>query len=60
MDKRIKRLSQNDPWLSGPRIIAEIPEIMVGPRTIQRRLIEAKLFSRRPEKNNNFININIW
>jgi hypothetical protein len=50
MDRRIKRMSQNDPWLSAPRIIAEIPEILVSPRTIQRRLIQAKLFSRRPVK----------
>jgi hypothetical protein len=48
MDRRIKRMSQNDPWLSAPRIIAEIPEILVSPRTIQRRLVQAKLFSRRP------------
>jgi hypothetical protein len=50
MDRRIKRMSQNDPWLSAPRIIAEIPEILVSPRTIQRRLVQAKLFSRRPAK----------
>lgn len=50
MDRRIKRISQNDPWKSAPRIIAEIPEIIVSPRTIQRRLVEAKLFSRRPAK----------
>lgn len=49
-DRRIKRISQNDPWLSAPRIIAEIPEIMVSPRTVQRRLVDAKLFSRRPAK----------
>jgi hypothetical protein len=47
MDRRIKRMSQNDPWLSAPRIIAEI---LVSPRTVQRRLIQAKLFSRRPAK----------
>jgi hypothetical protein len=34
MDTRIKRMSQNDPWLP-----AEIPEILVSPRTIHRRLI---------------------
>jgi hypothetical protein len=50
MDRRIKRMSQNDPWLPAPRIIAEIPEMLVSPRTIQRRLIQAKLFSRRPVK----------
>jgi hypothetical protein len=50
MDRRVKRMSQNDPWLPAPRIIAEIPEILVSPRTIQRRLIQAKLFSRRPVK----------
>jgi hypothetical protein len=50
MDRRIKRMSQNDPWLSAPRIIAEIPEILVSPRTIQRRLVQAKLFNRRPAK----------
>jgi hypothetical protein len=43
-------MSQNDPWLPAPRIIAEIPEMLVSPRTIQRRLIQAKLFSRRPVK----------
>jgi hypothetical protein len=43
-------MSQNDTWLSAPRIIAEIPEILVSPITIQRRLIQAKLFSRRPAK----------
>lgn len=50
MDRRIKRISQNNPWLSAPRIIAEIPEIRVGKRTVQRRLVESKLFSRRPAK----------
>lgn len=50
MDRRIKRISQRDPWLSGPRIIAEIPELEVSPRTVQRRLVEAKLYSRRPAK----------
>lgn len=49
-DRRIKRISQNDPWMSAPRIIAEIPEIMVSSRTVQRRLVDAKLFSRRPAK----------
>lgn len=50
MDRRIKRISQRDPWLSGPRIVAEIPELDVSPRTVQRRLVEAKLYSRRPAK----------
>lgn len=50
MDRRIKRISQNDPWLSAPRIVAEIPEIQVGKRTVQRRLVESKQFSRRPTK----------
>jgi hypothetical protein len=50
MDTRIKRMSQSDPWLPAPRIIAKIPEILVSPRTVQRRLIQAKLFSRRPAK----------
>lgn len=49
-DRRIKRIAQNDPWKSAPRIIAEIPEITVGIRTVQRRLVDAKLFSRRPTK----------
>src|SRR5579872_3016863 len=49
-DRRMKRISQNDPWLSTSRIIAEIPGIMVSPRTVQRRLVDAKLFSRRPAK----------
>lgn len=49
-DRRIKRIAQNDPWKSAPRIIAEIPEITVGIRTVQRRLVDAKLFSRRPAK----------
>ncbi|MCM0158345.1 hypothetical protein [Candidatus Nardonella dryophthoridicola] len=50
MDRRIKRICQRDPWLSGPRIIAEIPELEVSARTVQRRLVEAKLYSRRPAK----------
>lgn len=50
MDRRIKRISQRDPWLSGPRIIAEIPELEVSARTVERRLVEAKLYSRRPAK----------
>lgn len=49
-DRRIKRIATNDPWKSAPRIIAEIPEITVGIRTVQRRLVDAKLFSRRPAK----------
>lgn len=28
MDMRIKTVSQRDPWLPGPRIIAEIPELV--------------------------------
>ncbi|EFA12183.1 Transposable element Tcb2 transposase-like Protein [Tribolium castaneum] len=50
MDRRIKRISENDPWKSASKIIAEIPEVGVSTRTIQRRLVAAKLFSRRPAK----------
>ncbi|EFA10023.1 Transposable element Tcb2 transposase-like Protein [Tribolium castaneum] len=50
MDRRIKRISENDPWKSSSKIIAEIPEVGVSTRTIQRRLVAAKLFSRRPAK----------
>lgn len=45
-DRRIKRIFQNYPWKSATRIIAHISEIMVSPRTIQRSLVNIKLFSR--------------
>lgn len=34
MARRIKRISQRDTWLSGPRIIAEIQELQVSARTV--------------------------
>ena len=43
-DRRIIRISQNDPWMSVPRIIAEISEIMVSPRTVQ---VSSKKVGRR-------------
>jgi hypothetical protein len=43
-------------WKSVPKIIAEIPEITVCLRAIQRRLDEAKLFSKR-SGNKPFISI---
>lgn len=49
-DRLIKRISENDPWKSGPQIKAEVPDINISCRTIQRRLVEAKLYSRRPAK----------
>lgn len=49
-DRLITRISQNDPFKSAPRIKAEIAGLNVSYRTIQRRLVAAKLFSRRPAK----------
>lgn len=49
-DRLIKRMSRADPWKSGPRIIAEIDNLNISERTVRRRLVEGKLFSRRPAK----------
>lgn len=49
-DRLIKRISQNDPFKSAPRIKAEIAGLNVSYRTIQRRLVSARLYSRRPAK----------
>lgn len=44
MDSHIKKTSQNNTQLSAPKIIVEIPKIMVSPQTIQGG------FSRHPAK----------
>lgn len=49
-DRLIKRISVNDPWKFGPQIKVEIPHINISSRTIQRRLVDARLYSRRPAK----------
>jgi hypothetical protein len=49
-DRLIKRISQNDPWKSAPRIKSEIENLNLSTRSVQRRLVEAKLFGRRPAR----------
>jgi transposase len=49
-DRLIKRISQNDPWKSAPRIKSEIENLNLSTRSVQRRLVEAKLFGKRPAR----------
>jgi hypothetical protein len=49
-DRLIKRISQNDPWKSAPHIKSEIENFNLSTRSVQRRLVEAKLFGRRPAR----------
>jgi hypothetical protein len=49
-DRLIKRISQNDPWKSAPRIKSEIENLNLSTRSVQRRLVEAKLFGRLPAR----------
>lgn len=50
LERRLIRLSKNNPKMSARRIIAEVGEINVSSRTVQRRLVEASLKGRRPAK----------
>lgn len=50
LDRRIKRISQQNPRLSANQILAELDESNVSSRTIQRRLVEVGLPARRPAK----------
>lgn len=45
MDRRIKTTSQK-----GPRVIAKILELTINARTVQQKLVEAKLCSRYSAK----------
>lgn len=53
MDRRIIRLSMDNPFMSSTKILSEIKETgecHVSTRTIRRRLVDNNLFSRRPAK----------
>lgn len=49
-DHKIKRAQQADPFKSAVKINAEFPDLKVSNRTVQRRVLEFGLFSRRPAK----------
>lgn len=48
-DKLIKRCV--DPWKSGSRIISEIDDLNISETIVRQKLIEGRLFNRRPTKN---------
>lgn len=49
-DRRIKNLSQKDPFKSASQIKSELPYLNVSVRTIRRRLQAIGLYGRRPAK----------
>lgn len=50
LDKKIKTISEKNPFLSAPQINVEIGDSGVSNRTVQRRLVEIGLLARRPAR----------